>query len=307
MAETEGSIDFDFAEIDSKEFEFHLQHHGVEQPNNITGQDRLRQRGVVLCGRLVEAAHGWMKGDGLTEVHTDSKFEPCTLVVFEWYVHTADPDQRIKFARIDIIFSSCEKNGFGDCDPWVVQCAPGGAYSLFKTTKTVEKSKGWHPTLKVGQDGLISAESAFVYDLKETIVQNEQIYVDGCSLPPKNGAYFHPDKFSAVRWNIFENAGQKSGIPRYFRTAVLLNRNEDKEGKFLAEVETKVKVSTLEDAKERIRCFLGRDTKDDLLVFNPILPPKTNRFRGKLGSLGSDSVNLDDEMGFLLFKDELTD
>lgn len=307
MAENDDLLEFDFAEVDEKEFELHLQHHGVEQPDNITGPDQLRKKGVVLCGRLAEAVHGHMKAPINSKV-PNTRSDPCTLAIFEWYVHTRDPGLRIKFACIDITFCSAETSGSdggSKYDLWVKNCAPWGSYSLHQTLKTLEKTKGWRPSIKLGQDGIANAEIPFVYELKETVERGEQIYVDGCPLPPKDGMYVHPDRFSAVRWSLFENEGQQSGIPRYFRTAVLLDRTKAKDAKFKAQVDIKVKVSTYEDAKEKVKRFFGQNIKDDSLVFNPALPPKTNRFDDEIDDLGSDGVNLDDEAGFLLFKNNI--
>ncbi|KAL7621993.1 hypothetical protein AAE478_007494 [Parahypoxylon ruwenzoriense] len=286
-------LEFNFTEVDNKEFELHLQNKGIEQPDNITGQDQLRRKGVVLCGRLVEAVHGEIKGQ------KDGDY-PCTLAIFEWYVHTRKPGMRIKFARIDISFKSSK--GVSKYNPWIENCAPWGAYSLFETERTLEKTKGWQPSIKLGQEGIVNAEFPFVYELKETTDREEQIYVDGCPLPPQDGTYFHPDRFSAVQWNLFENKGQRSGIPRYFRTAVLLNRVESSNECFTADISIKVKVSTFEDTKERVKSFLGLNIKDDPLMFNPALKPKTNRFNGKIDDLEFPNIKLEDEMGFLLFR-----
>ncbi|KAM7187649.1 hypothetical protein V8F33_011116 [Rhypophila sp. PSN 637] len=320
-------IKVDYVELDDNEFEVHLKHFGVEQPDNFTGPDRLRDKGVVLCGRLTEAAHGVMARDSpatTRSTHSDNPVtkDPCSLIVFEWYVHTTKPNCRIKFARIDVGFKAKHEEGStsgdqrqieGKYDPWVQDCAPWGAYSLLETDKTLEKTKGWSPTLKLGVEGIpLSGELPYVYELKETVQRKEHLFVDGCPLPPlarKDGkpGYSHPDRFSTVQWNLFENAGQESGIPRYFWTCVLVNRSEmvrglGKDAKFEAEIVIKVRVSVFEDTVERVRAFLGRAVKDDDLVFNPALLPKTNRFDRRLGDLGPGGVKLLDEMAFVLFK-----
>ncbi|KAG5797985.1 hypothetical protein H9Q69_002990 [Fusarium xylarioides] len=295
MAQTDELVEFEFTEIDDKEFQLHLQHHGVEQPNNITGQDQLRSKGVVICGRLVEAVHGRMN------VGESPQKQPCTLAIFEWYIHTSQPGQRIKFARIDMTFKSLESNRPGT-DPWVADCAPWGSYSLFETKKTLEATKNWQPGVKIGQESVANAELSYVYGMTETVERGDQIFIDGFPLTPKDGVYSHPDRLSAVQWNVFENESQESGIPRYFRTAVLLDRSESKGSKFNAVVEIKTKVSTFEDMREKVNGFLGRKVKDDPLVFNPALDPKTDVFKDKIDDLGSHGVNLEEEMGFLLFR-----
>ncbi len=288
MAADNSLLEFDFAEIDDGEFELHLLNKGVEQRTNVTGQDQLRQKGVVLCGRLAEVVHG----------HAKDGQEPCTLAIFEWYVHTREPGKRIKFAQIGIHFKS-SKEGL-KYDPWVRDCAPWGAYSLFESNKKVEETKNWNPSLKFGQEGIVTAELPFTYELKETVDRQEHIYVDGCPLPPKGTAYYHPDRHSALEWNLFENEGQRSGIPRYFRTAALLDRTAAGPERFMAHVSLKVKVSMVEDATDKIKSFVGRRIKDEPIVFNPTLKPRTHQFDKMVETLGS--VSLEDEMGFLLFR-----
>jgi len=325
---------FNFVELDDREFELHLQHHGVEQPDNFTGPDQLGKRGVVLCGRLVEAAHGLMYADqnrdpppasssssSSSTVSTTTKREeekvPCTLAIFEWNVHTSRPGVRIKSAQINIAFKSVTADADGaaqaqqHCDPWVENCAPMGAYSLFETERTLEKTRGWQPSVKLGSEAVAGVESAFSYEAKETILRSEHVYVNGYPVAPspspeESSSYPHPDRMSAVQWSLYENKGQKSGIPRYFRTAVLLNRSGGGgrgQQRFKARISIDVRASWLEGARDKARGFFGRlNVKDDDLVFNPSLRPKTDRFDGRLDNLGRGGVNLEDEMGFLLFK-----
>jgi hypothetical protein len=131
---------FDFAEVDEEHWETHMNNNGVVQRTNLTGQDQLRKKGVVLCGKLAEEVHGQLKAGG----------DPCTLLVLEWYVVTRKRGVRIESARIDVTFHSARRN------------------ARYESERTLETTKGWRPTLKLGKDGVAAFELPFVYELKET-------------------------------------------------------------------------------------------------------------------------------------------
>jgi hypothetical protein len=277
-------LEMGLIEVDEEEFETHLSNFSKPQQINLTGPDRIDKEGVVLCGRLVDVVHGEDAG------------KPQTLAIFEWYVHANHPGKRFKFAQIGVSFKS--STGDRRYDPAVVDCFPWGAYSVSKTTKKLETTRGWHPSVKLGQDGIATAENAFVYDLKETVERDQHIYVNGS--PVLADGYTDPDRLNAVQWNLFESESQRSGVPRYFRTAVLLERKPGDKSCFTARIDMKVKVSFMQDAKQKIKTFLGWNVKDDPAIFDPTLSPTTHRFDDKLKSLRS--VSLEHECPFLLFR-----
>jgi len=277
-------LDFDIVEVSEEEFNLRLPNYGKVQQENITGQDQLKE-GIVLCGRLIEVVHGEDAG------------KPCTLAVFEWYIHARTPKKRFRFVQIGISFASSRDNP--RYNPCVIECAPHGAYSLVETTKKVEKKKGWEPAVELGIHGAATVKSGFVYDLVETVDRAEHIYVNG--IPVLDGMNMDPDRQNAVEWNLFEAEGQQSGIPRYFRTAVLLERRPGDMERFTAKVSIKAKIAALDDAKRKVKSFLGQIPRDDPVIFDPTKPPTTQQFDTKLKSLGS--VPLEDQCVFLLFKE----
>jgi hypothetical protein len=279
-------VDFELVEADDKELNWKLLNDGKVQQTNITGQDQTKED-VVLCGRLLEAIHGWKAGT------------PCTIAIFEWYVHTRAPKKRFKFAKIGITFTSSTTNARDN--PAVTECAPQGAYSLVPTTREVTKKKSWQPSASASILGVANVGSAFVYDLDETINRAEYIEVDG--MPILDGASKDPDRHNGVEWTLFENEGQQSGIPRYFRTAVALERpsGTSATGRFTGKVSIKATMAgEWDDAKRRARVLLGRIPHDDPVIFDPSTN-KTARVGLDLHALGS--IALEEETGFLLFKE----
>ncbi|XXG96073.1 elongation factor EF-1 gamma subunit [Hypoxylon texense] len=109
-----------------------------------------------------------------------------------------------------------------------------------------------------------------------------------------------PDWLTAVQWELFEKETQKSEIPRYFRTAVILERRPGDVSRFTAKTSLKLKVSFWEDTKEKIKNLLGRNVKDSPAILDPSISPTTNRFDDKLNSLRT--VSLEPECIFLQFR-----
>ncbi|KAI2776818.1 hypothetical protein F4815DRAFT_448957 [Daldinia loculata] len=85
-------------------------------------------------------------------------------------------------------------------------------------------------------------------------------------------------KPNAARFTLRENASQKSGVPKYLRVAVLLERRPGDEGLFLATVNVRAHVSVFADATERVRRIMGKIPLDDAVCFDPKIPPTTDKY-----------------------------
>lgn len=68
---------------------------------------------------------------------------------------------------------------------------------------------------------------------------------------------------NAARWVLMENNSQKSGIPSFLRTLILLQREDSK--KFTAVV----KIATQVDFKAALKSLFGKKDKDDPVHFDP--------------------------------------
>jgi hypothetical protein len=54
------------------------------EPQDLIGQDQLREKGIVLCGRLVEAAHRSIKRKSVLAINKTkgTASDPATLIIF---------------------------------------------------------------------------------------------------------------------------------------------------------------------------------------------------------------------------------
>lgn len=83
---------------------------------------------------------------------------------------------------------------------------------------------------------------------------------------------------NAARWVMLENASQKSGVPAFLRTAVLLKRRPKDNGQFLGSVNVSYRVSKFHDFKEVLSKMTGMIPTDKPIVFDPDLNPANPAF-----------------------------
>jgi len=111
-----------------------------------------------------------------------------------------------------------------------------------------------------------------------------------------------PDRCNAVEWHIFEDAAQKSGLPTFFRTAVLLERRGEDNGQFTASFDVRTEVDTITDANTWLKKAFGLIPRDDAVIFDPKVKEKS-RFDEYADKL--DMVSLDEECKFVMYKEPL--
>ncbi|KAH8745519.1 hypothetical protein BGZ57DRAFT_228312 [Hyaloscypha finlandica] len=276
-------IDFNFVEVNDNTLEYRLPNFGREQQKDFTGQDRLKEN-IVLCGRRINTIHG--QHDGV----------PHTLIIFEWYVHARTPRKRFKFVQIGVKFESSRNDP--DYHPVIIEIAPRGSYALEETEDQVEKTRGWTPSASLGIHGTATLGTGYEYKLTRSGPRQDRIIVNGMSLFGEGSS--DPDRHYLAEWNLFENETAKTGVPRYFRTAVLLKRREDDMSPFTARFSIKTNISFLDDAGASLKKFRGLQVKDDPIIFNPNLVEYVPRFLPFVTSLGN--VHLENESVFMLFR-----
>ncbi|KAI1739562.1 hypothetical protein F4680DRAFT_138977 [Xylaria scruposa] len=283
MAENDELIFFNLFEVDDQNFEFRLQNFGKEQQINFTGQDRLNEN-IVLCGRRIHTVHGALS-DGT----------PSSLVVFEWYVHARVPGKRFKFVQIGVQFESTTGDPF--YHPAVKDLAPRGSCALEETTDQVEAKRGWSPSVSLGFMGVLDLGTGYEYSQTRAGPRKDRIVVNGGSLFGSGSRY--PDRHHQVEWNLFENESIRSGVPQYFRTAVLLERRDGDMGRFTAKFSIKTKVDLVENMTNSLKNLIGLQISDDPIIFNPATTELVPRIQSFINSL--DDYPLKDESVFLLF------
>ncbi|CZS79656.1 unnamed protein product [Fusarium graminearum] len=173
------------------------------------------------------------------------------------------------FVRINAVFQGTKGCKSWD-EPSVYDIAPKGSFGLCRTNFTEEKKKDLEASLGAQFGG--SASLKAVYGLSNSTVIGDKITISGQTYLDCNiGAEHDPDACNAVEWNFYENKSQRSGLPTYVRTAILVRRETDE--KFTATFTIRAKVGILTDMESSLKRLLGY--KDDPIVFVPGMKEKT--------------------------------
>ncbi|KAI1760718.1 hypothetical protein GGR53DRAFT_508761 [Hypoxylon sp. FL1150] len=266
----------------------------------VTGYDR--KGALRVLGKLTDVVHGQYAEDSDT---------PCSLAIFEFAALGQKPaSRRYREVQIEIVFAAygtegrpaAARRGAGDLsrwDPAIKGLAPSGHRVLLQTTHTAGRKHAFEAYVEGGMDPVATAGTSYTYEISDSVERGDSMAVEGTE------AFVHraAGKPNAVRFALRENASQKSGVPRFLRVAVLLERRPGDEGMFLATVDVRASVSVFADAGEKVRKIMGRIPMDDAVVFDPKVPPTTDRF--PVNNLSS--VSLSDECSIESGRTENTD
>jgi hypothetical protein len=271
------------------EFVPRLKNHGKIQRTKITGFDQ--REPLVVYGLREDTIHG-----------EDSNKMPCTLVVFRWYLHERVRGKKLKSLRISIVFATERKKGKAT-DPWydphVRDVAPDGTFSMLPSTQKVEKKNIGEGSLDVGFGGP-SAGLKIGYELTRSLETVDQIRINGTPYSDYKGQeQGDVDRCNAVEWNLFENESLKSGLPTFFRTAVLLERRRGDDKHFTASFTIRAELDVLSDAQKSLKKMFGIIPKDDPVIFDPTVQ-EASRFDAFSKRL--DAVSLENECRFVMYK-----
>ncbi|KAK6219195.1 hypothetical protein LQW54_002444 [Pestalotiopsis sp. IQ-011] len=242
------------------EYQPRIKNMGKVQRRRITGYDR--REPMVVYGVRDLTIHG-----------TNSAGTPCSLVVFRWYLHQRNSDKRLKSLRISITFATQRVTSDGNPDgfyhPHVAAVAPNGTFGLMPTVVKNESTVQAEGSLDVGFGGP-SAGAKLMYELSQSFESTKQITINGTECYDYgDDEQTDPDRCNAVEWNLFENAIPDSGLPTFFRTAVLLERRDGDASRFTAKVSTEANVDAMANAKAQLKKLFGAIPKDDPIVFDP--------------------------------------
>ncbi|KAM0295928.1 hypothetical protein ACHAPM_010644 [Fusarium culmorum] len=259
MAESRGfAVQLD--EVNEEEFELRIKAHGKKQHRNFTGYDQ--NKPAVVYGYRHATVHGSFVDD-------QDQSQDGSLIILDWHLLPRDPSKRFKFVRINAVFQGPEGCKSWD-EPSVYDIAPKGSFGLCRTKFTEERKKDLEASL--GAQFGASASVKAVYGLSNSTVVGDKVRITGQAyLDCNNGAERDPDACNAVEWNFYENKSQRSGLPTYVRTAILVRRETDEE--FTATFTVKAKVGILTDVESKLKRLLG--SKDDPIVFVPGIKEKT--------------------------------
>ncbi|CAG1990396.1 unnamed protein product [Fusarium graminearum] len=221
-----------------------------------------KKKSAVVYGYRHATVHGSFVDD-------QDQSQDGSLIILDWHLLPRDPSKRFKFVRINAVFQGPEGCKSWD-EPSVYGIVPKGSFGLCRTNVTEERKKDLEVSL--GAQFGASASVKAVYGLSNSTVIGDKVRITGQAyLDCNNGTERDPDACNAVEWNLYENKSQRSGLPTYVRTAILVLRETDEE--FTATFTVRAKVETLTDMESKLKRLLG--SKDDPIVFVPGIKEKT--------------------------------
>ncbi|KAF4467896.1 hypothetical protein FALBO_5226 [Fusarium albosuccineum] len=287
MAASSDTFMVELDDVNDEEFELRIKAYGKKQHRNFTGYDQ--QRPAVVYGHRHATVHG-------SFVDREDERQDGSLIILDWHFLPRDPGKRFKFVRINVVFNGPQGCSPRD-EPAIYQMAPRGSFALLKTTYTEERKKGLEASFGAQFGG--SADLKGAYELSKSTTMADKIRISGKPyLDYSTGPERDPDRLNAIEWTFYENESQRSGLPTYVRTAILLSRETDDE--FTATFTIRAKVGKLTDMETKLRKVLGRKDEDDPIVFVPSMKEKT-AFDDKANDL--HKINLQDQCIFVVDHD----
>lgn len=213
---------------------------GSLQRDNIT-----ERRGAldIRCTHK-DVIHGFLK-DGVG---------PASLIVYEFQFDRRKKARRI--SRIDIEFVYVG----GARDPEVLEVAPRGRMSMEPTKQT-------EVITRIGElkTGVILGGSYKWMKVTNRETTGATIVVGSPILVKRNYG-----SSNGVSWTLLENESTLTGVPAFFRAAVLLKRVDDSNFHSIFTINASV------DLSSSLKALFGSKPKDDPIIYDPKLPP-TNR------------------------------
>lgn len=271
-------FDIVLGEVNSEEARFRLNNEYDENGDPIphrewtTGIDREGSAAkMAVKGRMPLVVHGFES--------IGSKV-PYTLVIFEWSTERLQLNKRFREVTIEVSFAAhgtrreaepeaqrLRTRGVGKThwDPEVVAIAPDGTSWYHRTTHQVTEKSQLELDLVVSFGQYVNAGPKYYWERGDCTEVTDAIQVSGNRVAVGSGH----NRPNAARWVMLENASQRSGVPAFLRTAVLLKRRPKDDGQFLGTVNVSYRVSPFHDFKETLLKATGRLPKDQPVVFDP--------------------------------------
>ncbi|KAF4995237.1 hypothetical protein FGRMN_5268 [Fusarium graminum] len=262
--------------MEAEDLEYHLPNeidrYGNKVPHRkyLTGTDREGSaRLMSVIGIMPTVVHGF-----------DDDDEPHTLVVMEWKATPMRQGLRFKSVTIEMSFSAFGSRGaaegdardmqkqgvpFNYWDPEVLKAVPTGNQWYNNTSRKVGGKSALELGFSAGFEPFISAGPKWRMEKDTERNVTDAVQVTGEPFVVGSGR----NRPNAVRWVMLENESQRSGVPAYLRTAILLKRKTNDDGIFLGHVEIETHVSHWEDVKEKVYKMRGQVKQDEPVIFNP--------------------------------------
>ncbi|KAF3904447.1 hypothetical protein ABW21_db0209613 [Orbilia brochopaga] len=236
---------------------------GQVQHRKFTGYDQ--NLPMVIYGYREQTVHG-----------TSANGNPQTLIVLRWGLQQRKRGRRFKSATLRAVFATQRTKDGGRPDPYydpdVIAVEPNGTYSLLPTPVTIERTRNVETGFEGGMD-FAKGTLKLAYELSTSATGVDQISINGATRNEYDyktmDAVGDPDRCNVAEWRMYENTATSSGLPTFFRTAVLVERRRRDTGRFTATFTIRAEVDDITDAWSGVKRFIGLTPKDDPIIFDP--------------------------------------
>lgn len=250
---------------------YHTANDPRERFHRATVTDR---RGAVdVCGKSKVIMHGRM---------SSASDEAITLLVYDFTFNRTKRFRRVASAVITFEFSSSEPKSPG---PEVHDVAPSSYWSLAKTTQKEHVERTRNANVSLGYQGA-SVGGAQTWTKSVDREGNYFTSISGDTICNSYG------KETGAKFVLLENASAspKTGIPSFFRLAILLKR------KTHDPFQCTVNIDIEADWRTQMEKFFAGKTRDDPIYFDPDLAP-VNKLKGSeekfdVQNLGSTNLEM---------------
>ncbi|RKU46267.1 hypothetical protein DL546_006566 [Coniochaeta pulveracea] len=200
-----------------------------------------------------DVVHGFLKdGEG-----------PATLVVYEFELLARKKDRRIVQVDISFVFHGKDEAP----DPEVVEIAPKNRMITVETKQTENTTTSREGKVGATQFGAeLGGSVRWEKSVSRETSDATSIFGTRDTMGRRWG------EPNGVSWTLLENKSTKTGVPAFFRTAVLLKRQDD------AEFESEFIIKASVDLVSALSRLFGRTEVDDPILYDPTRPP-TDKLR----------------------------
>lgn len=201
--------------------------------------------------------------------------EAATLLVYEFRFNPTKRFRRVASAVITFEFASGEPNSPG---PQVHDVAPSGRWSLAETTQQEHIERSENANLSLGYQGA-SVGGAHTWTKSVEREGKDFTSITGDTICNAYG------KETGAKFVLLENASAspKTGIPSFFRLAMLLKRETN--DLFQCTVSLEIEA----DWRTRVDKFFAARARDDPIYFDPNLGT-VNKLKGSKGMFDIDDL-----------------
>lgn len=247
-------------------------YHTANDPGNRFHRGTVTDRGgaVDVRGKSKVIIHGSL---------SPGSDEAATLLVYDFTFNPTKRFRRVASVVITFEFASSEPNSPA---PEVQDVAPSGYWSLAETTQKEHVERSSNANLSLGYQGA-SAGGTQTWTKSIDREGKDFTSISGDTTCNAYGTE------TGAKFVLMENdsASPKTGIPAFFRLAILLKRETNDL------FQCTVNIDIEADWRTQMDKFFAAKTRDDPIYFDPDLAP-VNRLKGTEGKFDAEDLGSTD-------------